>query len=160
MHQTAVDGYLDEFGLQLQVLVLHLAVAIEMGTRALVVEGDGVLGRIGDGHVEGVLALRHGVGRHGVRRHRVRQNGIGMPRHAVGKQRQAIRKRWQAVGEQRQAVIRKQRQAVRKRWQAVGEQRHAVGRKRIGSVPQGQGDPSRRLRCQRCQHVADRQYRY
>ena len=77
MHQAAVDGNMDEVGLQLQVLVLHLAAAVEVGTRPPVVEGDGVLSRIVDGHVQGILAPRRGVGGHGVLRHGVGLDGIG-----------------------------------------------------------------------------------
>ena len=85
--KAAVNGNIDDGSLELEVLILHPAVAVKVSTRAAIVEGDRVLGRVVDRHVEGILAPGRRIGRHSVLRHGVRQDGIGTQRDAVPQQR-------------------------------------------------------------------------
>ena len=84
MHQAAVDTHVYAVGRELQVLVVHLAVAEEGGPHVGIVKGDGVLCRIGDGHVQSRAAALYGVGCHGVLDRGIGQNGVGPQGHRIG----------------------------------------------------------------------------
>ena len=66
MHYAAVQAHGYVVSRQLEVLIIHLPFAIQIGTRVGIVEGDTVLGRILHGLIERALALLHGVATYGV----------------------------------------------------------------------------------------------
>ena len=66
MDQTAVHTVGDEVGLQFQVLVLHVSIAIEIHTVLAVVEDEGIVGLEIDGCLEGTLALLGGINLDGI----------------------------------------------------------------------------------------------
>ena len=87
MHQTAVDGNIYNVCLELKILVFDLTCAIEMGSRTTIIECNRVFGRIGDGHIEGILALGSRVDRHCVLLQSIRQDGIGTQGDTIPPQR-------------------------------------------------------------------------
>ena len=74
MHDAAVERHADVVGLQLEVLVVDLALAVEHGMVSGVVEGDGVACREIHGSIERTLAATHGIGLHGITAHGIGQH--------------------------------------------------------------------------------------
>ena len=74
MHDAAVERHADVVGLQLEVLVVDLALAVEHGMVGGVVEGDGVACREIHGSIERTLAATHRIGLHGITAHGIGQH--------------------------------------------------------------------------------------